>query len=311
MTSAASIVPAASLLASVMPAPVAGFAPLWFGNQLIGAVSAQWLPRLDPRLFGLEDDGGELPVVRVHGAGRGSEPRPAHADSLGRRFTEWSLALKAQGHLPGWRGEGVRLYGADEAVPLLEVERALVRPLGLMLRTVQVNVFSYQDGGLEVWIARRADSKPVDPGKLDSLVGGGIAADETPVQALLRECREEAGIGRRLARQALPVGVVDSRSVALDDACRVLHRERLALFDLQVPAAFVPTCADGEIAEVQRLSAQRLPALLAAGHWTNEGAFATTDLLRRYAPAALRRTGNTDSPNGRPAPMNGLSRHPG
>jgi 8-oxo-dGTP pyrophosphatase MutT (NUDIX family) len=281
-----SIAPATSLLSSALPAPVGGFAPLWFRNELIGAVSAAWLPRLDSRLFKVGDDEADArPVVHVRGGDRRSESGLVPAHTLNRWFAQWAEDLKSQGLLPGWRGETIHLYGANEAAPLLEVERALVRPLGLLLRTVQVNVFSFQDKRLKVWVARRADSKPVDPGKLDCLVGGGIAGDETPLEALVRECQEEAGIGRALARRAVPAGVIDSTNPTEDPTGPVLHRERAMLYDLKVPLEFSPTLVDRETTQVQFLSPERLQASLAAEPWTQEGAWATRDLMTRYGVA--------------------------
>jgi len=287
MIAAASIVPATTLLSSALQSPVAGFAPLWFRNELVGAVSPAWLPRLDSRLFKLQDDpDSDLPVVRVRGGDRRSESGLVPAATLNRWFGEWALSLKAQGLLPGWRDELVQIYGVNEAAPLLAVERALLRPLGLMLRTVQVNVFSFQDKRLGVWIAQRAPSKAVDPDKLDSLVGGGIEGSETPLETLVRECQEEAGIPRALARRAVPVGVIDSSAGAYDAADPVFHRERVMLYDLKVPLDFIPKPIDGETASVQCLSAQAAQDSLAVGQWTHEGAWATRDLLRRYAPVA-------------------------
>ncbi len=288
MIAPASIVPATTLLGSALQAPVAGFAPLWFRNELIGAVSPAWLPRLDSRLFKLQDDAGsDLPVVRIRGGDRRSESGLVPADILNRWFAEWALSLKSQALLPGWRGECVQIYGANEATPLLELERALLRPLGLMLRTVQVNVFSFQDKRLGVWVALRAASKAVDPDKLDSLVGGGIQGGDTPLETLVRECQEEAGIPRNLARRAVPVGVIDSSAGALDGGDPVFHRERAMLYDLKVPLDFIPKPVDGETAAVQCLSTQALQDSLASGRWTSEGAWATRDLLRRYATVAF------------------------
>jgi 8-oxo-dGTP pyrophosphatase MutT (NUDIX family) len=284
--------PAPTLLSSTLAAPVEGFAPLWFRNELIGAVSPAWLAHLDPRLFKADENAGDgLPEIRIRGGDRRSESGLVPTATLNRWLLDWAESLKGRGLLPGWRGETVHVYGANEAEPLLSVERSLLRPLGLMLRTVQVNVFTVQDKRLRVWIARRANHKPVDAGKLDALVGGGIAGDETPLETLVRECAEEAGMTRAMARRAVPVGVIDSIRPAGDGAARVLHRERLMLYDLKVAPEFTPVPADGESAEVMCLSPRRLEAAFVAEPWSDEGAWATRDLLSRRAGAASAKPG--------------------
>ena len=274
--------PATALLSSALPSAPAGFAPLWFRHQRIGAIGPQWLTGLDPQLFRIEDDGSPTgPTVRLQGGDRRSESGLIPTETLNRRLAEWAERLRADGRLPGWRGEPVRLYGADESESLLSVERALLRPLGLLLRSVQLNVYTIDGGGLRVWVARRAAHKPVDPDCLDTLVGGGIVDDETPLETLVRECQEEAGIPRPLARRAVPVGVVDSVAAVEDGGATVLHRERLMLYDLKVPADFRPALNDGESASADCLDADRARQSIAAGGWTREGAWATADLLRR------------------------------
>lgn len=218
-----SIVPARALLDATLAETPDGFTPLWFRHELIGAVGPHWLRHLDPQLFELEPPASErvanaaLPArIRVRAGDRRSEGGLVPAETLNRRFAEWAERLAALGLLPGWRGELIQLYGGNEAAPLLAIERSLLRPLGLLLRTVQVNVHSIADGQLRIWIARRSDRKPVDPGCYDTLVGGGMCDDETPLETLIRECAEEAGIDRSLARRAVPVGVLDSSAVVSD-----------------------------------------------------------------------------------------------
>jgi len=286
VTTPAHIGPSPALLASPLAQPVPGFAPLWFRHEMVGAVSPDWLAHLDPRLFKLGPEGADgLPEVRIRGGDRRSESGLVPTATLDRWLQEWAEALQGQGLLPGWRGESVRIYGAREAEPLFSVERALLRPLGLLLRSVQVNVFTIEDKRPRIWIARRAAHKPVDGGKLDALVGGGIVGDETPLETLVRECAEEAGMDRAMARRAVPVGVIDSVRAANDGAARVLHRERLTLYDLRVPPDFTPHPADGEIAELHCLSPRRVQESLQADAWSVEGAWATRDLLSRHLDA--------------------------
>ncbi|MGE0310358.1 MAG: NUDIX domain-containing protein [Lautropia sp.] len=277
---------APALLSGALAQPVDGFAPQHFRHELIGAVSPQWLALLDPALFETTPrPGSPLPSVRLMGGDRRSESGPMPVATINALLAAWADSLKAKQLLPGWRGEAIHLFGANEAAPLFAIERALLRPLGLLLRSVQVNVFTLDKKRLKVWVARRSASKPVDPGLSDTLVGGGIVGDDSPLETMTREAQEEAGIARALARRAVPVGVIDSTRAVREGPALLLHRERLMLYDLQVPADFAPTPLDGEVAEATLLDADAVLASIARGGWTREGAWASEDLVRRQAAA--------------------------
>lgn len=280
----ANIVKAPSLLSGALVQPVAGFAPLHFRHEIVGAISPQWIERLEPSLFEILPRAGQpLPLVRLRGGDRRSEGGLVPVELINTALDLWAKDLRRRNLLAGWRGERVHLFGASEGDPLFSIERALLRPLGLLLRTVQLNVFTLERKQLRIWVARRASTKPVDPGRLDTLVGGGIVGDDSPLETLTREAQEEAGIARSLARRAVPVGVIDSTAALQDGDAMVLHRERALLYDLQVPAEYSPRMLDGEVAEAKLEEAPAVLAAIESGQWTREGAWASTDLIRRQA----------------------------
>ena len=282
----AQITTAPALLRGVLPAPYPDFAPFWFRNELVGAVSPAWIPRLDPGLFHIEArGGGRLPHIALRGVDRRRDADLVPIEAINLALRHWADQLHALGLLPGYRAESVLVYGTSEGQQaLFEIERALLRPLGLLLRTVQLNVYVLDGRRLSIWVARRAQSKPVDPGRLDCLVGGGIRGNDTPLSTLVRECQEEAGIGRVLARRANPVGVIDSVGPTLDGDTPILHRERAMLFDLKVPTDFTPQFSDGEVEAASLLPVPTVTQQIEAGEWTEEGAWSTLDLIRRLSP---------------------------
>ena len=99
--------------------------------------------------------------------------------------------------------------------------------------------------GLRLWFARRSPTKAIDPSQLDNLIGGGIAESETPDGTLVREAWEEAGIAADLAQGARRVGELYVERVVPDG----LQRETIFVYDLRVPASFVPANQDGEAVE--------------------------------------------------------------
>jgi 8-oxo-dGTP pyrophosphatase MutT (NUDIX family) len=250
-------------------ASTAGLIPLRAAGSQVGWLHPKWIRRVleQPSPWRLQSGGVEL-----------SSERPTFA-SRSAAVADWAEAIRASGSLPGWRDERVAIRSLDR--PLFSIERALLRPLGLLLNSVQANVWCMGTHGPQIWIARRSMSKPVEPGKLDALVAGGIAGFDEPFSTLVRECAEEAAIDESLARQAVAVGTLDLSYATQYDGLPALHREHIYLFDLQLPAQTVPQPHDGEHAEILSMSPAQVYASIKAGGWTREGAWSTEDLIER------------------------------
>jgi 8-oxo-dGTP pyrophosphatase MutT (NUDIX family) len=172
--------------------------------------------------------------------------------------------LAKEGFIPGWRNE---LYAVDGG---LEIERAAARPFGLTTHAVHVNGIA----GERMWLARRAPTKPIDPGLLDNLVGGGIAAGFSVEQTLVKEAWEEAGIPAELARRATPGG----SARVLREVPEGVQSEVIHVYDLELPQDFEPRNQDGEVSEFLLLPLDRV---LQESSLTHEAALAAQDFFSR------------------------------
>lgn len=143
--------------------------------------------------------------------------------------------LAHEGFIPGWRNENYRI--AD----LFDIERAAARPFGLATHAVHVNGIA----GRKMWLARRAATKPLDPGMLDNLVGGGVTAGLSLEEVLVKEAWEEAGIPAEIARSARRGG--DAK--ILREVPEGVQAETVHVFDLTLPEGFEPRNQDGEVSE--------------------------------------------------------------
>ena len=143
--------------------------------------------------------------------------------------------LAEDGFIPGWRNERYRIED------LFDIERAAARPFGLTTQAVHVNGIV----GERMWLARRSATKPIDPGMLDNLVGGGVTAGLSPVQVLLKEAWEEAGIPAELACKATAGGTMS----VLREVPEGVQSETISVYDLELPADFRPQNQDGEVSE--------------------------------------------------------------
>jgi hypothetical protein len=169
------------------------------------------------------------------------------------------LRLREEGWFPGWRDEAFAVATSFHAPPLLQIERGAARAFGVRCYCVQLNGIVDRDGLRQTWIARRALSKPVGPGKLDQIVGGGLPFGISPRDNLIKECAEEASIPASLARQARPVGAV-AYFRQEDD---ISDDEVLFNYDLRLPPEFTPVNTDGEVAGFELWPLARLKATLA------------------------------------------------
>ena len=99
----------------------------------------------------------------------------------------------------------------------------------------------------------------MDPGMLDNLVGGGIAAGTSVAATVVKEAWEEAGLPPDLARTARAAGSVEIRRAQPDG----LHLETIFVHDLDLPDDVVPVNQDGEVSGF-RLATPSEAAQLAA-----------------------------------------------
>ena len=180
-------------------------------------------------------------------------PAVARADDRTAAVAEVARALAAEGALSAWRDERYAVAPAFGAPPWFLLERAAARYFGVRTFAAHVNGLVRDieagAGGSTMWFARRAPTKAIDPGQLDNLVGGGIAAGMTVAATVVKEAREEAGIPAALSGAAQACGALHLCRAQPDG----LQRETIFVHDLWLPADFVPAGEDGEVTAHRRV----------------------------------------------------------
>ena len=191
--------------------------------------------------------GGRLPLL-VDGEAAGWV-LPAVAERLGgRELTGGELArvgrdLAAAG-LCQWRGEAFDVRARPDGPVLGTIDRGALPILGFEAAGVHLNGLVQGGDGLQLWVGRRAADKKLDPGKLDHIVAGGVAAGFDPAQTLIKEAQEEAGLPAELTERAVHRGTISY----VMERPEGLRRDRLHCYDLRLPTDFVPRPLDGEVA---------------------------------------------------------------
>eukprot|EP01037_Dinobryon_pediforme_P011496 gene11496-11592_t len=186
-----------------------------------------------------------------------AEPQIAQALQSRREVSPIAagLQLRHPASLPGFAqslaGEGLYRFRNEafdvRAEPngptLATIDRGALPAFGIMAEGVHLNGLVQRPDGLHIWIARRAANKPLDPGKLDHIVAGGVSAGMTAWETLLKEAAEEAAIPEGLAAQSKHVGQITYTMMREEG----LRRDVLQCYDLMLPESFIPTAADGEV----------------------------------------------------------------
>ena len=176
-------------------------------------------------------------VFRVTARGR-VRARAADARERDGALAQVAAQLAREGALTAWRDERYAVaprFDAPPCVPARTRGRALLRHPDL--RRARQRPRRGAGGDVRMWLARRSATKAIDPGMLDNLVGGGIAAGATVAGTVIKEAWEEAGIaGRRGAGAATahgspsvassPTASSTRRSSRTTCGCRPISRPR-------------------------------------------------------------------------------------
>jgi len=152
-------------------------------------------------------------------------------------------ALVAERRVPKWRNETFDVAPRWGAPVVFRLDRGAVPFFGTRAYGVHLNGYVWDSGTLDLWVGRRSPDKRVAPDKLDNLVAGGIGNGHGLEETLLKEGEEEASLPRSLTSRAVPAGAVSYRM----ETELGIRDDVLFVFDLEMPADFVPKNQDGEI----------------------------------------------------------------
>jgi len=164
-------------------------------------------------------------------------------EALSRAVDTVVDALAGEGRIAKWGSETFDVAAHWGEPPVFRLDRGAVPFFGTRAYGVHLNGYRRVGGELHLWIGRRAPGKRVAPNRLDNLVAGGIGNGLGLGETLLKEGEEEASLPRRLTSRAVPAGAVSYR---MENELGI-RDDVLFVFDLEIPADFVPKNEDGEI----------------------------------------------------------------
>ena len=206
--------------------------PLFAGNERVGLLrrdNAAALRRF-PDVFAVADDRVSL---------------VAHGDvaAVSRAVDAVVDALVVEKRIPKSRFETFDVAPRWDAPVVFRLDRGAVPFFGTRAYGVHLNGYRRNGDDLYLWVGRRSPDKKVAPDKLDNLVAGGVGNGHGLDETLLKEGDEEASIPTSITKHALPVGAVSYRM----ETELGIRDDVLFVYDLEMPADFLPQNRDGEI----------------------------------------------------------------
>jgi len=208
--------------------------PLVAGDRRIG-----WLRRDNAAAL------ARFPNVFAVGPDRVRLVAEGDADRLSAAVDEVVEALVVENRVPKWRNETFDVMAQWGDRPVFRLDRGAVPFFGVRAYGVHLNGYRRDGGRLHLWVGRRAPDKRVAPNKLDNIVAGGVGNGYGIAATLVKEADEEAAIPEGLIRRAVPVGAVSYRM----ETELGIRDDVLFVYDLELPAEYVPKNRDGEIVD--------------------------------------------------------------
>ncbi len=236
--------------------------PLWAGAATIGSVEPAYMQALP-----LAD---LAPALAQQGDGWQLQ------GDVNASLRSLAEAMRSAGLAGPWRDE-LLAVSAEDGIALAAVERGAVRPLGI--RTQAVHLIGQTEDG-DFWVQRRAWDKPNDPGLLDTLMGGMVAASDDVASALARETWEEAGLQLSQLQALSWGGQCEVKRPCADGAGAGYVHEQVQWFRCVLPKGLVPVNQDGEVADFELLSQAELLRLLHEQAFTLEASLVLAAALQ-------------------------------
>lgn len=174
------------------------------------------------------------------------------------------------------------------------IERSAFSLFGIIGRGAHMTVYTRTqdddadaDGPMRFWIARRSATKSTYPNMLDQAVAGGVARGETPLECIVREAGEEAGLSpERVRNEAVATGTVSWFNVSDERAggeVGLMNPGVLYTYDLEVPSTLTEIqSVEGDISKFELMSLSEVLGALRQGLFKPSCAMVMVDFLIRH-----------------------------
>lgn len=186
-------------------------------------------------------------------------------------------------NLKGEEYEEFAIVGVEYPVRLFRYAAPL---FGIVSQGAHLTAYVRTSGGLKIWVPRRSPTISTFPNKLDSTVAGGVSAEETPFETIVREADEEASLREELVRKDIrPVGLLTHITVLGKGTGRVaglVKPEMIHVYDMELAEGVLPKPQDHEVKEFYLWTPDEVKAALLRDEFKTNSAAVMVDFLIRH-----------------------------
>ncbi|RBO90950.1 NUDIX domain-containing protein [Pseudochrobactrum asaccharolyticum] len=183
---------------------------------------------------------------------------PQRGQALEERLRHITQALYQYGHIGEYRGEAMAVMAHFEGEILAKIDRSALRAMGFLGVKVHINGIITNCEEPKIWLARRAENRRSAPLHLDTMVAGGQPYGKTLLETAIMEAWEEASLTSDQLQGLSEPDTIMAEYISPEG----YHREKLVIYNLELPDSFKPACCDGEIIETFCVSKTQLQHLL-------------------------------------------------
>jgi 8-oxo-dGTP pyrophosphatase MutT (NUDIX family) len=137
---------------------------------------------------------------------------------------------------------------------------------GIVSQGAHLTAYSKTSSGMKIWIPRRSAKIKTYPNKLDSTVAGGVSAEYTPYETIVKESQEEASLSGDLVRANMrSVGLLSYISVlesGVGEVSGLVKPDMVHVYDLELSEDVVPKPQDDEVKEFYSMTPEEVKAAL-------------------------------------------------
>ncbi|KAI9929860.1 hypothetical protein ASPWEDRAFT_48073 [Aspergillus wentii DTO 134E9] len=168
------------------------------------------------------------------------------------------------------------------------IDRSAFSMFGIIGRGVHMTVYVRvgESRELKVWIPQRNLNKATYPGALDNTVAGGMATGEKPMECLVREASEEAGMEERILRRDVRaagtvtwLNVSDERSGGQSG---LMNPGILYVYDMEVEEDVVFKPVDDDVHAFHLMGMEEVKEAMLDGRFKPASACVMIDFLIRH-----------------------------